>query len=101
LDFTIEESGFNPTLQNGVDTAADLDVKCSNRVFIKDRGITLCRKERSHCQYQELKDNQIGITGTSQANDLHDLILLSAVNVDDSNGAKSKIMTFRFMFIAT
>jgi len=66
LDFTIEESGFNPTLQNGVGTAADLDVKCSNRVFNKDRGITVCRKERSYCQYQELRDNQDTVSSSNQ-----------------------------------
>ena len=50
--------------------------------------------------YSDLKDNQIGSVGTSQANDLHDLQLLSSVNVDESDGPKSKVMTFRFMLVA-
>lgn len=51
--------------------------------------------------YQVLKDNQIGPSGTSQANDIHDFKLLSSINVDDPSGAKSKVMTFRFLFVAT
>jgi len=49
--------------------------------------------------YQEIKDNQIGASGTSQANDIHDLRLLSSVNVDEPK-IRSKVMTFRFLFIA-
>jgi len=50
--------------------------------------------------YQKLKDNQIGASGTSQANDIHDFQLLSSVNVDEPE-IKSKVMSFKFLFIAT
>ena len=49
--------------------------------------------------YNDLKANQIGASGTSQANNLHDLKLISMVNIDESE-VKSKIMTFRFLFIS-
>ena len=51
--------------------------------------------------YNELKANQIGTSGTSQANNLHDLRLISMVNIDEAEGPKSKVMTFRFLFVAT
>src|SRR3990167_998389 len=50
--------------------------------------------------YNDLKNNQIGASGTSQANDLHDFRLLSMVNLSEADGPKSKIITFRFMFIS-
>src|SRR3990167_4633864 len=50
--------------------------------------------------YNDLKANQIGVSGTSQANNLHDLKLISMVNVDE-DAVKSKVMTFRFLFVAT
>ena len=49
--------------------------------------------------YNDLKANQIGTSGTSQANDLHDLKLISMINIDE-DVAKSKVMTFRFLFVA-
>lgn len=49
--------------------------------------------------YNDLKANQIGASGTSQANNLHDLKLISMVNIDE-DAVKSKIMTFRFLFVA-
>lgn len=51
--------------------------------------------------YQTLKDNQIGSVGTSQANDLHDFQLLSAVNVDEPDGPKSKVLSIKYIFVAT
>lgn len=51
--------------------------------------------------FQLLKDNQIGANGTSQSMDLHDFKLVSSVNLDDPDGAKSKIMTFGYTLVAT
>lgn len=51
--------------------------------------------------YNRLRDNQIGISGTSQANDIHDFRLLSMTNIDEADGPKSKILTIRYLFIAT
>ena len=50
--------------------------------------------------FDTLRLNQVGTSGTSQANNLHDLQLLSSVNVDEDNGSKSKVMTFKFVFVA-
>ena len=50
--------------------------------------------------FDEMRLNQIGTVGTSQANSLHDLRLLNSVNVDEPDGPKSKVMTYKFMFIA-
>ena len=50
--------------------------------------------------YNDLKANQIGTSGTSQANNLHDFKLLSMINIDE-DAVKSKVMTFRFLFVAT
>lgn len=58
------------------------------------------RDDLADSVYSKLKDNQIGATGTSQAADLHDFRLLSSINIDDPNGPKSKVMTFRFLFVA-
>ena len=58
------------------------------------------RDELADSIYQKLKDNQIGVSGTSQAADLHDFKLLSSINIDDPTGIKSKVMTFRFLFVA-
>ena len=51
--------------------------------------------------YQKLKDNQIGPSGTSQANDIHDFKLIGSTNVDEADGPKSKVMIFQFIFVAT
>src|SRR3990167_4963450 len=51
--------------------------------------------------YTELKANQIGTSGTSQANNLHDFKLINMINIDEAEGPKSKVMTFRFLFVAT
>ena len=50
----------------------------------------------------KMRTNQIGTSGTSQANALHDLRLLSSVNVDETEGnIHSKVMTFKFIFVTT
>lgn len=59
------------------------------------------RDQLADSVYNKLKDNQIGASGTSQANDLHDFQLLSSVNVDENPGPKSKIMTIQYRFVAT
>lgn len=52
--------------------------------------------------YQLLKDNQIGASGTSQANDLHDFKLISSTNIDSEEPTvKSKVMTFSYKTVAT
>lgn len=49
----------------------------------------------------DMRTNQIGVTGTSQAADLHDFRLLNQVNIDEPNGPKSKVMQIKFIFIST
>ena len=51
--------------------------------------------------FNQLKNNQIGAGSTSQSFDLHDFRLLNSVNVDTPDGAKSKVMTYRYLYIAT
>ena len=58
------------------------------------------RDQMSDEIYQELKDNQIGTTGTSQAFDLHGLKLLSRININEDK-IKSKVFQIQFLFIAT
>lgn len=48
--------------------------------------------------WEKLRTNQIGISGTAQANGLHDFRLLSSVNVDEPN-VKSKVMSVRYLFV--
>ena len=50
--------------------------------------------------FDKMRTNQIGVSGTSQANQLHDLRLLSSVNVDEEDGPKSKVTQFSFFFVA-
>lgn len=45
--------------------------------------------------YHLLRTNQIGTSGTNQANDLHDFKMISSVNVDEDT-IKSKVMTFEY-----
>ena len=42
-----------------------------------------------------------GGSSWSQDYDLHDCRLLSSINVDNADGPKSKVLTYRFMYIAT
>lgn len=50
--------------------------------------------------FYNLKQNQIGAGSTSQSFNLHDFKLTSSVNVDDPDGAKSKIQTYEYFFVA-
>lgn len=50
--------------------------------------------------WNELRLNQIGATGTSQAFDLHDLKLLSRINIDE-DAVKSKILQIQFTLVET
>lgn len=49
----------------------------------------------------DLRNNQIGSSGTFHANDLFDFKLLSAINLDEPDGPKSKILQINMIFIAT
>lgn len=51
--------------------------------------------------FSMLKDAQIGSPNTFQYNNLHDLRLTSMINIDESEGPKSKIMTWQNLYIAT
>lgn len=88
---TIQNLGFQSEAQfHGI----NIEIRCWGR-NIKERD------DMADSVFQKLKDNQIGAVGTSQANDLHDLKLLSSINLDDPDGAKSKIMTYEYKFVAT
>lgn len=47
----------------------------------------------------ELRSFQIGSTGTSQAEDLHDFRVLSMINIDEDDGPKSKIITIQYTHV--
>ena len=59
------------------------------------------RDDMADSTFSVLRTNQIGSSGESQANDLHDLKLLSEVEVNEPNGPKSKLLTISYLFIAT
>lgn len=47
-----------------------------------------------------MRTNQSGTNGSYSA-DLHDLKLLSSINIDEPDGPKSKVQTYQYMFVAT
>jgi len=49
--------------------------------------------------YNKITNNQIGTSGTSQANGLHDLRILSMTNIDEPDGPKSKLIRVRYLYI--
>lgn len=59
------------------------------------------RDQLADAVYVAMKNNQIGSSGTSQANELHDFKLLNSINIDDPDNYKTKVMTFSYLFIAT
>lgn len=71
-----------------------LEIRCWGRT-------TKERDEMAQEVLQRLRTNQIGSSGTSQANDLHDFQLTSQINIDEDDGPKSKVMQVQYIFIAT
>lgn len=59
------------------------------------------RDETADKIFNQLKNNQIGAGSTSQSFDLHDFKLLNSVNIDTPDGAKTKVQTYRFLYVAT
>ena len=95
---TIKDQNINSRMTLGLQAqAAAVFITMEVRVWannIKDRD-TLADQI-----FDKMRLNQIGLSGTSQANSLHDLRLLSSVNIDEDDGPKSKVMSFRFLFVA-
>ena len=94
---TIKDSNIQSRMTLGLKSEASaftIDVEI--RIWAND---TKIRDSLADDVYELLRTSQIGDTGTSQANALHDLRLLSSVNVDDPDGPKSKVMVIRYLFV--
>lgn len=95
---TIKDLNMESRMTLGFQSEASLVIiDMEIRIWAND---TKTRDTISDQVFDKLRTNQIGTSGTSQANQLHDLRLLSSVNVDEVDGPKSKVMSFRFIFIA-
>lgn len=70
----------------------DIEIRCWGNTIAQ-------RDTMADDVWETLRTNQIGITGTFQANGLYDFKLLSNVNVDEADGPKSKIMSLRLLFV--
>ena len=89
--YSIMRSGFQSTITQHY-------VEIEVRIWARDI------KEKDNLAdaiFQKLKDNQFTSSTGQTANFLHDFQLMSSVNVDEVDGPKSKVMTFKFLFVAT
>lgn len=60
------------------------------------------RDQLADSVFNNMRTNQFGGgSAWSTDYDIHDGIMLSSINVDDPSGPKSKVQTYRFMFVAT